>query len=243
MGLASEHVGYMWAEMHCALHLIASHSCSGHTGDACLVVSVVFRLNERPINARTVVLLKAPPVQTDKKDQISPWAACPRLPLTAVASTAAVRRPDQSVSPRARAHAYAFHARTRTHALQCTQRSDTQPCAPATVLSSIPYPKVESCGRCLNSWGGGCKCECGEHDSGAPLAEHLFIFLSIKRPAHLAATRESRNFATAASCHSCRAAARYAACAWSRRCTIVHEFGVPPEPRSRRGGGRIWRGG
>jgi len=67
MGLASEHVGYMWAEMHCALHLIASHSCSGHTGDACLVVSVVFRLNERPINARTVVLLKAPPVQTDKK--------------------------------------------------------------------------------------------------------------------------------------------------------------------------------
>ena len=45
-----------------------------------------------------------------------------------------------------------------------------------TVLCSIPYPKVESCGSCLNFWGG---CKYGEHDSGAPLAEHLFLFLSI----------------------------------------------------------------
>jgi len=30
---------------------------------------------------------------------------------------------------------------------------------------------------CLHSWWGGCKY--GEHDSGAPLAEHLFLFLSI----------------------------------------------------------------
>ena len=44
------------------------------------------------------------------------------------------------------------------------------------LLCSIPYPKVESCGSCLNFGGG---CEYGEHDSGAPLAEHLFLFLSI----------------------------------------------------------------
>ena len=47
------------------------------------------------------------------------------------------------------------------------------------LLCSIPYPKVESCGACLNFWGG---CKYGKHDSGAPLAEHLFLFLSIERP-------------------------------------------------------------
>ena len=40
---------------------------------------------------------------------------------------------------------------------------------------------------------------------------------------------------------------RSVACWWrpthERRPTIVREFGVPPEPRSRKGGGRIWRGG
>ena len=60
----------------------------------------------------------------------------------------------------------------------------------------------------------------GEHDSGAPLAEHLFLFFKYTAAdfRHTSQPRESRNFATAANCHLLRAAARYVACAWSRRC-------------------------
>ena len=54
---------------------------------------------------------------------------------------------------------------------------------------------------------------------GAARRAFIFIFKYIAADfRHTSQPRESRNFATAANCHSLRAAARYVACAWSWRC-------------------------
>ena len=59
-----------------------------------------------------------------------------------------------------------------------------------------------------------------EYGSGTPLVEHFSLDLNIQWPifGRTQPCAEYRNFATAENCRSCRAAARHAACAWSRWC-------------------------
>ena len=60
----------------------------------------------------------------------------------------------------------------------------------------------------------------GECGSGTPLVEHFSLDLNIKWSifGRTQPYAEYRNFATAENCRPCRAAARHAACAWSRWC-------------------------
>ena len=60
----------------------------------------------------------------------------------------------------------------------------------------------------------------GECGSGTPLVEHFSLDLNIWWPifGRTQPCAEYRNFATAENCRPCCAAARHAACAWSRWC-------------------------
>ena len=59
-----------------------------------------------------------------------------------------------------------------------------------------------------------------EYGSGTPLVEHFSLDLNIQWPifGRTQPCAEYRNFATAENCRPCCAAARHAACAWSRWC-------------------------